>query len=271
MSAQPDQTGPPRPQLTDTNPHRQSFPLGRLHPHTRRLRIILFPLVLPMDCRTIVASEPDRPDRGTGSGNEVRHAIEQGSIRGTHLWYAKLDRGSRSILVWVDDPGLIEWVVIWFVGRPGKLHEENTTNMILFTRRARWKAKRPVRPAARGPARGRGCQSPAGSREQDRDPSTNRTDPLAFPTLDPGRSTRGRGTRLRSRTLQLCAGRMVVFLCLPVPAGCRSNLPVILNRSRRDLRTEHLSPLETDLQLPTMIDRLVCGSCAATCCFQAPY
>jgi hypothetical protein len=51
---------------------------------------------------TIVASEPDRPDRGTGSGNGVRHASEQGSVRGTHLWYAKLDRGSRSTLVWID-------------------------------------------------------------------------------------------------------------------------------------------------------------------------
>jgi hypothetical protein len=24
-------------------------------------------------------------------------------VRGTHLWYAKLDRGSRSTLVWIDD------------------------------------------------------------------------------------------------------------------------------------------------------------------------
>jgi hypothetical protein len=54
---------------------------------------------------SIVASEPDRPDRGTGSGNEVRLASEQGSVRGTHLRYAKMDRGSRSTLVWVDDPG----------------------------------------------------------------------------------------------------------------------------------------------------------------------
>jgi hypothetical protein len=54
---------------------------------------------------TIVASEPDRSDRGTGSGNGDRHANEQGSVGGTHLWYAKLDRGSRSTLVWfVPDP-----------------------------------------------------------------------------------------------------------------------------------------------------------------------
>jgi hypothetical protein len=53
---------------------------------------------------TIVASEPDRSDRGTGSGNGDRHANEQGSVGGTHLWYAKLDRGSRSTLVWFDDP-----------------------------------------------------------------------------------------------------------------------------------------------------------------------
>jgi hypothetical protein len=51
----------------------------------------------------IVASEPDRPDRGTGSRNGVPHAGEQGSVRGTHLWYAKLDRGSRSTLVWIDE------------------------------------------------------------------------------------------------------------------------------------------------------------------------
>jgi hypothetical protein len=51
----------------------------------------------------IVAGEPDRSDRGTGSGTEDRHANEQGSVRGTHLWYAKLDRGSRSTLVWIDD------------------------------------------------------------------------------------------------------------------------------------------------------------------------
>jgi hypothetical protein len=57
---------------------------------------------------TIVANEPDRLDRGTGSGNEDRHVSEQGSIRGTHLRYAKLDRGSRSTLVWIDDPGSIE-------------------------------------------------------------------------------------------------------------------------------------------------------------------
>jgi hypothetical protein len=63
-----------------------------------------------MDLHTIVANEPDRSDRGTGSGNEVRQANEQGSVRGTHLWYAKLDRGSRSTLFWVDDPGSIEWV-----------------------------------------------------------------------------------------------------------------------------------------------------------------
>jgi hypothetical protein len=53
--------------------------------------------------RTIVASEPDRPDRGTGSRNGVRHAGEQGSVRGTHLWYAKLDRGSRSTFVSIDE------------------------------------------------------------------------------------------------------------------------------------------------------------------------
>jgi hypothetical protein len=53
---------------------------------------------------SVIASEPDRPDRGTGSGNEDRRANEQGSIRGIHLWYAKLDRGSRSTLIWVNDP-----------------------------------------------------------------------------------------------------------------------------------------------------------------------
>jgi hypothetical protein len=53
---------------------------------------------------SIVASEPDHSDRGTGSGNEDRRANEQGSIRGIHLWYAKLDRGSRSTLIWVNDP-----------------------------------------------------------------------------------------------------------------------------------------------------------------------
>lgn len=56
----------------------------------------------------IVASESHRPGQGTGSGNEVLHASEQGSVRGTHLWYVKLDRGSRSTLVWVDDAGSIE-------------------------------------------------------------------------------------------------------------------------------------------------------------------
>jgi hypothetical protein len=58
--------------------------------------------------KNIVANEPDRSDRGMGTGNEDRHASEQGSVRGTHLWYAKLDRGSRSTLFWVDDPGSIE-------------------------------------------------------------------------------------------------------------------------------------------------------------------
>jgi predicted alpha/beta-fold hydrolase len=33
----------------------------------------------------IVAGEPDRSDRGTGSGNGDRHANEQGSVRSTHL------------------------------------------------------------------------------------------------------------------------------------------------------------------------------------------
>jgi hypothetical protein len=61
---------------------------------------------------SIVADEPDRSDRGTGSWYEVRHASEQGSVKGTHLWYAKLDRGSRSTLVWIDDPGSIEWNVV---------------------------------------------------------------------------------------------------------------------------------------------------------------
>jgi hypothetical protein len=65
-------------------------------------------LILIEQDQTIVANEPDRPDRGTGLGNEDRHASEQGSVRGIHLWYAKLDRGSRSTLVWVDDLGSIK-------------------------------------------------------------------------------------------------------------------------------------------------------------------
>jgi hypothetical protein len=55
--------------------------------------------------QAIVAGEPDRSDRGTGSGNEVRHTSEQGSVKGTHLRYGKLDRGSRSTLIWIDDKG----------------------------------------------------------------------------------------------------------------------------------------------------------------------
>jgi hypothetical protein len=42
----------------------------------------------PVCCRcgpNIVANEPANKDRGTGSGNKVRHASEQGSVRGIHL------------------------------------------------------------------------------------------------------------------------------------------------------------------------------------------
>jgi hypothetical protein len=39
------------------------------------------------------------------------------------------------------------------------------------------------------------------------DPKTNCVDPLAFRALDPGRSTRDRGTRHRPRTLQLWSRR----------------------------------------------------------------
>jgi hypothetical protein len=83
-------------------------------------------------------------------------------------------------------------------------------------RRARRKARRPVSPAAGGPARGGALnllrahvQSSPNTQEaskQDHDPTTNPIDPLAFLILDPGQSTRGRGTRRRSRTLQLWLG-----------------------------------------------------------------
>jgi hypothetical protein len=47
-------------------------------------------------------------------------------------------------------------------------------------------------------------------RIKDPDPKMNCIDPLAFPTLDPGRSTRDRGTRQRPRTLQLWSGGILV-------------------------------------------------------------
>jgi hypothetical protein len=50
----------------------------------------------------IVARILGRVVRGTGSRVEDRNLNEQGSIRGIHLWYGILGRGSRSTLFWIE-------------------------------------------------------------------------------------------------------------------------------------------------------------------------